>query len=397
MGRKLLSLLLIIGLFVSPSWASPDNSMSITPTATSGETITAADENARNNEVSTKYNAHGHSDLNDLSTNTLTIGDNAVGNKTYAVDTDQSNDPGIRYNTTSDKWTLSNDGSTYLAVAHVGTSDGLSSGQMLYAGDSSGAILSAGKANTGQVLAGVTDGAPRPVSVLGSGAVTVSATESAITIGTTFATPSLTLSTANSAGSASTVIRSDATVAAFDATVPTTMTYGVAASAGSAAVAARRDHVHGGVTSPAWQWVESIATTSGTSVTSATLPTDSDLFMIVFENVKGTVDTQLFFTGIDNHISIRTATLTAVADSAIADFGTTTVNAVNGVLYVPRLATNSIIVCTGSVTYALNGTNASSVLLRCEDTGASTFTSFTFTSTAAFTAGKIHIYKSIPS
>lgn len=151
------------------------------------------------------------------------------------------------------------------------------------------------------------------------------------------------------------------------------------------------------VSGPAWQWVESLATTSGTSVTSATLPTDSDLFMIVFENVKGTVDTSLLFTGIDNHISIRTATLTAVADSAIAQFGTGTANAVNGHLLVPRLATNSIIVCSGSVSYVLNGTNAASVLLRCEDTGASTFTTFQFTSADVFVAGKIHIYKSIPS
>lgn len=58
-------------------------------------------------------------------------------------------------------------------------------------------------------------------------------------------TPALTLSTTNSAGSASTFVKTDATIAAFDATVPTTSAPGDAAAAGSAGVAARRDHVHG--------------------------------------------------------------------------------------------------------------------------------------------------------
>jgi hypothetical protein len=57
-----------------------------------------------------------------------------------------------------------------------------------------------------------------------------------------YATPALTLGLANAAGVADTVIRSDATILAFDATNPS----GVAAAAatGSATVAARRDHVH---------------------------------------------------------------------------------------------------------------------------------------------------------
>lgn len=60
-----------------------------------------------------------------------------------------------------------------------------------------------------------------------------------------YASPGLTLGTANAAGVASTLIRSDATIAAFDATAPTSSAVGDAASAGSAAVAARRDHIHG--------------------------------------------------------------------------------------------------------------------------------------------------------
>jgi hypothetical protein len=60
-----------------------------------------------------------------------------------------------------------------------------------------------------------------------------------------FAAPALTLGTTNSAGVATTLMRTDATILAFDATVPTTIAAGAAAAAGSAAVAARRDHTHG--------------------------------------------------------------------------------------------------------------------------------------------------------
>ena len=64
---------------------------------------------------------------------------------------------------------------------------------------------------------------------------------------TAFATPDLTLTTANAAGTAGTktTIRSDASILVYDATVPTTIAYGASAAAGSAAVSARRDHTHG--------------------------------------------------------------------------------------------------------------------------------------------------------
>ena len=53
--------------------------------------------------------------------------------------------------------------------------------------------------------------------------------------------PALTFGTANAEGSANTVIRTDATILAFDATLPEELG---TASAGSATTCARRDHVH---------------------------------------------------------------------------------------------------------------------------------------------------------
>lgn len=59
-----------------------------------------------------------------------------------------------------------------------------------------------------------------------------------------FATNAVALGTAAAAGAAATLIRSDATIAAFDATAPSTQAFGDAAAVGAAAFAARRDHKH---------------------------------------------------------------------------------------------------------------------------------------------------------
>ena len=59
-----------------------------------------------------------------------------------------------------------------------------------------------------------------------------------------WATPAIILGLNASAGDATGIIRSNATIAAFDATVPSTIQPDDAAATGSAAFAARRDHVH---------------------------------------------------------------------------------------------------------------------------------------------------------
>lgn len=88
---------------------------------------------------------------------------------------------------------------------------------------------------------------------------------------TGFAAPAFTFGTSAAAGSATTAVRSDATLALFDATVPTTSAEGDAAAVGSAGVAARRDHRHGreafGTTAAA------IGTSAGGA---ATTPSKSD-------------------------------------------------------------------------------------------------------------------------
>lgn len=87
---------------------------------------------------------------------------------------------------------------------------------------------------------------------------------------TGFATPAVVLGTAAAAGSATTAIRSDSTIVAFDATAPTTSAIGDAAATGSQAKAARRDHVHGReALSTATPLVESGSGATGTAVLSS--------------------------------------------------------------------------------------------------------------------------------
>jgi hypothetical protein len=59
-----------------------------------------------------------------------------------------------------------------------------------------------------------------------------------------YGVPNFTYSTSNAAGATSTLVRSDATLAIFEATVPGTILPDAAAAAGAAAFAARRDHTH---------------------------------------------------------------------------------------------------------------------------------------------------------
>ena len=49
-------------------WAAPDLTMTVAPTASSGATITASDENTRNNAVANAYNSHTHTDITQTGT-----------------------------------------------------------------------------------------------------------------------------------------------------------------------------------------------------------------------------------------------------------------------------------------------------------------------------------------
>jgi hypothetical protein len=98
-------------------------------------------------------------------------------------------------------------------------------------------------------------------------------------VGSAFGTPALTLSTADAAGAASTAIRTDATIAAFDSTAPVTQAMGDSAATGSAGKAARRDHKHG---MPAYA-TPAIAHGTAANAGIATTPIRSDATLATFD------------------------------------------------------------------------------------------------------------------
>lgn len=71
------------------------------------------------------------------------------------------------------------------------------------------------------------------------------------TLGGAAGTPGLTLGTSNSAGSATTFVATDATILVFDATNPSTQSFGDSPVVGTATTAAHRDHKHGMPAAPA--------------------------------------------------------------------------------------------------------------------------------------------------
>ncbi len=87
--------------------------------------------------------------------------------------------------------------------------------------------------------------------------------------GVTFGTPAIVLGTAAAAGSISEAIKRDATIVAFDATVPTTQAFGDSAATGSAAVAARRDHKHAMPANPSDASISVTDITTNDATTSA--------------------------------------------------------------------------------------------------------------------------------
>lgn len=98
-----------------------------------------------------------------------------------------------------------------------------------------------------------------------------------------FAAPNLTLGTANAAGAASTVMRSDATIAVFDATTPVTQAFGDTAATGSAGVAARRDHTHGMPANPVSFAAPTIALGTAAAAGAAGTVIRSDATIVAFD------------------------------------------------------------------------------------------------------------------
>ena len=90
-------------------YAAPDSSLSVTPSASSGATITAADENSRNNTITSWANNHDHTDISQTA-NTLKVGGGTAGNKTIQANNADANKPTIYFDDTANRWLLTQEG-----------------------------------------------------------------------------------------------------------------------------------------------------------------------------------------------------------------------------------------------------------------------------------------------
>lgn len=112
--------------------------------------------------------------------------------------------------------------------------------------------------------------------------------------GATYAVPAIVLGTAAAAGAAGTGIRSDATLLAFDATVPSTQAFGDAAAVGSATVASRRDHKHAMMAAPAAERLAASTTPAAVGTAAVGVGTTDARADHVHATGAGTPSTQAF-------------------------------------------------------------------------------------------------------
>ena len=98
--------------------------------------------------------------------------------------------------------------------------------------------------------------------------------------------PAFTLGTANAAGSAVTAVASDATLLAFDTTLPDAITFGQSGAVGSATVATRRDHSHAMAADPAnLTLIQTQDADDSSNLTVTGMDSTYDLYMVALSNI----------------------------------------------------------------------------------------------------------------
>lgn len=128
--------------------STSSTTLTIDPAATSGATITAADENDRNNDTSTAFNAHVHT----LS-NTTNWGDGSAGDKLLCADSNNATDSCIKWNDTDNLWQVDNPAGTFgQIVTATGTSGLTTKALLLGDGTSSIVALTDGLGTSGEFL-----------------------------------------------------------------------------------------------------------------------------------------------------------------------------------------------------------------------------------------------------
>jgi hypothetical protein len=167
-----------------------------------------------------------------------------------------------------------------------------------------------------------------------------------------FAVPAIGLATAAAGGSAKTVIRSDANLLAFDATLPADVIPGTA-QVGSATTTARRDHIHSGLNEVAFSYVLSATDSNVTGAgTLYTLGSSGNVLTRVFDQTAATTTAGLFTAAVAG-IYLLGASIRVTNTSVLAAMDNYRINIVTtlntlgtvGDLYNQRANTASLGIC----------------------------------------------------
>lgn len=148
MFHKIFLFIFFIFLSINLVYATPDTTMSISPSATDNTVITADDENSRNSEISSKFNAHSHTDISQTG-NTLNIGDGTAGTKLINANTADTNKPYIKFNDDLDRWVFSTDNGVTGVSIHQNAVYIHGNAAKLYIGQPDGGCSACGVDNAG--------------------------------------------------------------------------------------------------------------------------------------------------------------------------------------------------------------------------------------------------------
>jgi len=145
-----------------------------------------------------------------------------------------------------------------------------------------------------------------------------------------------------------------------------------------------------GAAAGAWKFVETVAM-AGASVTSATLPTDADMFMLVLDNIGcggGSVGLRMNG-GTTNYSTITMATATLASSGTTDRIPLVSADNVSGLIFLPRVNSNGI-----RALLKVEGNQMSTtVAQRGIYTGGTTLTDVTIIAGSGTLTGEMHIFK----
>jgi hypothetical protein len=148
---------------------------------------------------------------------------------------------------------------------------------------------------------------------------------------------------------------------------------------------------------PAWKFVETI-TLSGSSMDTATLPTDADTFMLVLDQISSTAGALALRVNADSganydYITLASATLAASTGQTFVSLLPSSENGLelNGCVVFSRPATTTI--GHGFAPQFAYGNDAIAVPIRFNWNSTAAITSIRFLSGSGNVAGKVHVFK----